>query len=379
MKILQILNIIFLICLFSLIITAQIDVLCLSKVFVQDSLGNQIKDAKVKMYERDIYYSDNFKSYTYSRLLLPSEVEEINKIATTKLKIKSKGFESFEKDVRFRCGFGFLRVTLKKDKLNETANLEYSTSVTGFVTDETKGIIIGAKVKATDKVGKLFETKTDEVGFYRLDLFPQVYALSFEGEGFETFSVKNLVVENSTESNTIQKDVIMKGRDLEPCGYSGADCFPDSETVETPKVELPVNNFLCNLEGKVIDPNETGLPNVQVTAIDNIKNIRFKTSTNSNGNYCLNIPVGEYTIEFLGEKGFLTTIVKDFYIEEKNKYNFNVDLGLDPECSTCMYSELVCKPKEGNSKEFEDCVYASRKGDGSSKPKIIKFSGKKKQ
>jgi hypothetical protein len=210
MKVLRVLVLANLICILIFTVKAQSDYGCSTRIHVQDSTGFPVKDAKVRYFERELYYSENFKAYNSFRLLLLSEIKKSDGIAIGRLEIKAKGFEPFNNAVKFSCNSGFFRVTLKKKNSIEVASLENSTAFWGFVTNEKKGIIAGAKVKAINKSGQVFETKTDNNGFYRLNLFPQIYTVNFEATNFKVFSIKDLVVEDSTTDDAHRQDIVLK-------------------------------------------------------------------------------------------------------------------------------------------------------------------------
>lgn len=129
----------------------------------------------------------------------------------------------------------------------------------------------------------------------------------------------------------------------------------------------------ATLKGTVSDLSGAAIDKVQMTVIDTENEKFFRTSTDDYGDFSLNISSGKYTIEFSGRNGFLTTIVIGFDSEANKIYDFDINLEVDLECPTCVFSEFVCEQKKKNAEEY-DCVYVSRLGKGGSKPKIIKFS-----
>lgn len=128
------------------------------------------------------------------------------------------------------------------------------------------------------------------------------------------------------------------------------------------------------LSGKITDTNGGVIPQVKVVLIEN-KN-SFSTITNDDGYYSLQIPAGIYLIEFYGVAGFLKTNVENYRVAP-TKMNLDIVLEVDMESSTSVYSEFICKPNVNKEKE-SDCVYVSRKGDGTSKPTNIRFQTIKK-
>ncbi|MEZ5429437.1 MAG: carboxypeptidase-like regulatory domain-containing protein [Pyrinomonadaceae bacterium] len=377
MKALQILILVAVICALHVQIRAQADCGYMANIYVEDSAGNPVTGAVVKIWKEKLHYSEKTKAFFFWDLM------GVNSTATGELEIKAEEFETFRRTFRYRCGKELFRVRLKKKKSDESAGFERSGFLGGSVTDDGAAVVVGVRVRATDRAGRAFETETDELGFYRLDLFPEVYRVDFTASGFETFSIKDLTIEaGSTDRNAYLRNIVLKPLDLEPCGYGGQcpSWMTATTPVETSGTKISNSGFMEIysgwLKGRVTDAGGGAIEDVKITATDKINGKSYTSKSNAEGIYDLNVPTGRYDFEFKHGKGFLTTIVRDFFVDRKKKYNFDLTLEVDLECPTCVYSEFVCQTKGG--KEL-DCDYVSRRGKGNSPPKIIEFSDIKNQ
>lgn len=99
-------------------------------------------------------------------------------------------------------------------------------ALSGVLYDANGAVIVGATVKAINKKGDGFETRSNDEGIYIINLSPEIYKISFEQPGFKKFIIDNLRIVNSTYGK-INQDIVLdvySSHEHEPCGYSGADC-----------------------------------------------------------------------------------------------------------------------------------------------------------
>ena len=119
----------------------------------------------------------------------------------------------------------------------------------------------------------------------------------------------------------------------------------------------------ATLSGTVADENGGIISKVPVVATS-VEKKAFKTQTNVDGVYRLDLPPGNYQIEFEGIIGFLTTRINNYKVAP-TKMTLDIILDVDVQSKTSIYSDLIC------DKDLKNCRYVSRLGDGSSKPKEI--------
>ncbi len=85
-------------------------------------------------------------------------------------------------------------------------------------------MIVNENIKAVRRKKVLYETKSKSDGTFELELKVGTYNLEFGGNSFIPYIAKDFVFANSFEGE-FQKDVILKPKDPEPCGYAGT-CPP---------------------------------------------------------------------------------------------------------------------------------------------------------
>lgn len=88
--------------------------------------------------------------------------------------------------------------------LLSAAHAQFRASLTGTVTDPQGAVVPGATVKLTDTAtGKVLTATTNESGFYTFNALPaDPYTLSTAATGFQTNSIKNLVIIPEQPNNT---------------------------------------------------------------------------------------------------------------------------------------------------------------------------------
>ncbi len=123
------------------------------------------------------------------------------------------------------------------------------------------------------------------------------------------------------------------------------------------------NGQKATLSGTVADEAGGIISKVPVVA-SNAEKQTYKTYTDQEGVYQLDLTVGIYQIDFVGVQGFLTTRVTNYKLAP-TKMTLDIILGLDMQSKNSIYSEFIC------DKNGKNCRYVSRQGDGSSKPTEI--------
>jgi hypothetical protein len=98
------------------------------------------------------------------------------------------------------------------------------TKLTGIVFDQTGAVLAKTKVTSSDKDGKKYQSESDSEGRYELILPVGKYNIQFESSGFGIKTYQDFQVVDSVYGKMFQ-DVVLKGLNPEPCGYSGADCL----------------------------------------------------------------------------------------------------------------------------------------------------------
>lgn len=124
--------------------------------------------------------------------------------------------------------------------------------LTGTLYDATGAVIPKEKVTAINEKGEKFEALTNEDGVYSLSLPFNSYeakkptpdfrvaefeiVVDLEYRGFEKLSIKDFKFVPAY-SGKMFFDIALDSRNLEPCGYAGADCL-ESPVVENTKEKV---------------------------------------------------------------------------------------------------------------------------------------------
>lgn len=130
MKILQVL--LFMLAL-SVLVNAQADCGFDFKLFIRDSNGKTIKNAKIELRGEDFYYND--KTGIYSAWSLFGVGARYDSI----LKVEAKGFNDFAKQIELKCGFYAYDLRLSAKNVNESASFEELARFRGKVIDKNNG------------------------------------------------------------------------------------------------------------------------------------------------------------------------------------------------------------------------------------------------
>ncbi|CAN5603897.1 hypothetical protein BH20ACI4_BH20ACI4_31600 [soil metagenome] len=202
MKILQILFIFLLLCGLSSIIKAQVDCGFDFRLYVRDSKGFKINDARIKMNLADFYYNGQTNSYNAWTLL------GVGSNYKASLKIEAKGFEKFERLIDVRCGHFSFELSLKSKGTNEKAIYEELAIIKGIVKDSNGGVISSTKVTLKDEKGNRIETITNENGYFDLTVQSGKYSLDFIGTaGFAPKSVENFELKKGYQNFDVVLEV----------------------------------------------------------------------------------------------------------------------------------------------------------------------------
>jgi hypothetical protein len=208
-------------------VNAQVDCAVTNKILVRDYDGNIVENAKIDVLKADKGFKRTFvfspqktddsvfliKSFT-GKLLTGTE-QYFGVKGNYRLKVTAENFKETERKIEFkRCESQVITVILERIKQN--------IKLTGILYDENGAVIPSIKVIATNKRNELFETESLEDGTYKLKLFPDNYKIEFGGNVFIKFVIEDFKLVNSYKG-IIRRDIILKPRDLEPCGYAG-DC-----------------------------------------------------------------------------------------------------------------------------------------------------------
>lgn len=91
-----------------------------------------------------------------------------------------------------------------QNKNENTKNI----TLAGTIYDANGAVVVGTKVKATNKKGESFEATTNDSGIYLLNLLPDYYTIEFEQIGFKKSVIKNFKVVNS--NGKINFDLVLE-------------------------------------------------------------------------------------------------------------------------------------------------------------------------
>lgn len=238
--------------------------------------------------------------------------------------------------------------------------LGQSIKLTGAVFDPNGAIIVGADVKAVAANKEEFSTKSKWDGIFLLQLVPGSYSLQFASPGFNTKVINEYHIAYSGKG-VINYDVVLSlsHDEVEPCGPAGA-CLNDApieaaERVEpsdrvsyrptiketevtSRKIQQSDWSRLTILTGKAFDHQGARIAGIKVRAYSRNGLIR-ENFTNEEGVFSLNLPDGEYKIEFCSYS-FETLIFKNYHVGDGFASVMNLDVAL----STPRKCRVTCDP-----------------------------------
>jgi hypothetical protein len=172
------------------------------RLFIRDSKGNPVTNASSETFGDDFYYNSATGSYnTWSLLGVGSKFKTI-------LKVRSKGFEKFEKEIEITCGQYNYELLLKAKGTDEKVIFEELAQIQGIVKDVTGGVIPNTKVVLTDNKGITKTILANENGFYRFITKSGRYKLEFIGtNGFAPKIFEKFDLEKGYKNFDIVLDV----------------------------------------------------------------------------------------------------------------------------------------------------------------------------
>lgn len=106
---------------------------------------------------------------------------------------------------------------------------------------------------------------------------------------------------------------------------------------------------LSNLRVYVSDIKGSAITNSKIILTD-ISEKRFEAATDKYGIYDFEVPIGQYKIEVIGSNGFASARFDNLQLRTGQPYIKTV-LQVDTKCD-CLVTEIICKPKEWNEKDF---------------------------
>lgn len=254
----KVLQVVALILVFVIIGNAQVDCAVINKVKVVDYDGNVVSNAKLELlkvgknFSRISIFSlqkdesNDFVIKTFNSKII-TETDESHYIGENyRLKITAEDFKEDERKIEFkRCESQAITIVLEK--------IKQDIKLSGEIYDENGAVIPNVKVTATNKQNQVFQTKSSEDGSYQLKLLPDIYIIEFEGTAFIKFRIEGFKVINSYKGS-IQRDIILKPFNIEPCGYAGV-CPPFIKEVYL--IVESQKDFSKNIQTKPLEKIET--------------------------------------------------------------------------------------------------------------------------
>ncbi len=240
------------------VVDGQVDCAVQNKVFVRDYDGNNIKNAKLDIYKIEKGFNKTFafspqkiENDTYFFISTMGDFRSLSgKFFYVSdsywLKVTAENFKVNEQPIKFeRCKAQELTVIL--EQINQKIKL------TGVVYDINGAVIVGAKVKATNKNSESVEVKTNDEGIYLLNLLPEFYKIEVEQVGFKKLVIEGFQLINSTYGK-MNKDIVLEvGEPSTPY----APVADNSQLVESQNIEVSDKILQKPLEKLPKEQNKT--------------------------------------------------------------------------------------------------------------------------
>jgi hypothetical protein len=212
-------------------------------------------------------------------------------------------------------------------------------TVNGRITDEGKGVIPNVKVTFTDVNQKEYVAFSNEDGEYIIQLPPGKYSAKAEypeRHAWEKFLLKGFRV-RATRRNEL--NIVLRVNEEWSRKY-GMSVI--GEPVSGIKQKKQVDSSIFSaLTGTIYDQLHAVIPGVEVIARRGDGRI-FRATSDLNGHYEINLPGGEFTIEFRRD-AFRRLVVKHFMNLPRIPRSLDVDylIGKCADCGGAIYGESI--------------------------------------
>lgn len=209
--------------------------------------------------------------------------------------------------------------------------------VKGRVTDERQGIIPDTRIIFTNLRQEKFEILSDQSGSFQIYLLPGRYTVRAEYnhyDAWDTFVLKDFKVlaDKHNELNIVLRV------DSEWSRKYGSPVI--GESISGTKLGEKVDSSIFStLRGTIYDQVHAVVPEVEIVAKRSDGRI-FKATSDLKGHYEINLPSGEFTIEF-NRSDFRNLIVKHFMNVPPTSRSIDVDflIGKCADCGGAIYGE----------------------------------------
>jgi len=240
MKFLQILVLVVLILGIGFVVEAQICGPSKTKIYVRDTNGNIIKDAKFEFPELDKdsdYFKREWLKFEDSAYFI--YFFSGKPYGNNLLKISAPGFVSSQQSIRItEAQYQVFNLILKRVGANDTGSFEELVPFWGQVKDTNNAGISNARVILTGKEGKKIEALTEKNGGYSIEALAGNYDFEIIGtKGFASAKYQNYEVSKNQDNLSAVLEV------------GSNDDFLAAELVCTPH-EYLANRFKCALVTK---------------------------------------------------------------------------------------------------------------------------------
>jgi len=206
---------------------------------------------------------------------------------------------------------------------------EERVTLRGVVTDRNHASIPNVRISAESNPGKVFSTITNENGEYLISLPKGDYVLKYNpGRGNHLWAERTLVGYIQGPSFKEAYDItVALGINSEGAMVTETVAFPVEPGKNTPPARSEcrlVRRDNAILSGTAFDINGAVITETLVKATNGEKTV-YSAKTNSEGVYSLNLPKGEYKIEFLRQH-FRVGGYENFKVDEGSFGERNLDI-----------------------------------------------------
>jgi hypothetical protein len=246
-----------------------------------------------------------------------------------------------------------------------------NSRIYGTVTDGTGAVVPAVEITAIGSGGEMYRTTSNSEGRFDLNVPVGNYRVEFSAHGFNRLQWTNITFPTTeqkpitavleTDPTIISRHDLFCFANLKPIPVEALSVSTDI-TLPLPGTKNRKAASLYKLSGRIIDPAGAAISDVKILAISKIGGYS-ETITNEKGDYDLLLSTGEYSLKIEGVPGFRKTFVHGLQIKDR-PLTLDIALDVDLESPTSIYTELTC---DSNGM----CKLVSRKGDGSTEPKLV--------
>lgn len=169
------------------------------RIYLRDGSGNSVPYAKVEVFgasEKDRLPTAFKNLFTSGAYFVGFIMYGIAYPGDFRLRVSAEGFQSYERPITFTEGLVACELTLPPVGSMLTGQFEILATLHGRVVDQKARPFSGAQIEAKNAHGKVYQDKSNESGYYSLDLPKGIYTVRLTGTEIAPVVFENYKVQD---------------------------------------------------------------------------------------------------------------------------------------------------------------------------------------